>query len=382
MIRLGAIVLATLLFPGLSEAQIPSPAARSHTVRRGDSLSLIAREYYGAASEWDRIFGANRDRLSDPNALEVGTVLAIPEAEPAETAAARVTGVQLGGVRGSAQDALSYDVRRALLQSAPLEPTGIPEVPLNERTVFFDVPDPQDQAAIVVLEAVRSAPALPASVFHAAGWLVHAGDRSDRLGEVVGFADGRDLEVESATGQLYDDVYIRIFAEVRAEVGDEFLVYSISRVIEGLGEVSAPSGRVTVVEVGEGEVIAEIVQEFGRVESGHFVSAAAAFPLEPGVRPSPVNQGAEARILAMQEQKEIYLLGDYAFTDGGRDIGLSIGDELVGLSDDQSDWAGRDLARFQVVGVRDAVGTVRLVETTAPRAVQPGLRVVVDRKMP
>ena len=255
-------------------------------------------------------------------------------------------------------------------------------MPLSERSVFFDIPVLEAQAATVVLEAAEAVPAFPPSIFHAAGWLAPEGDRSDRLGEVVGFADGRDLEAESPTGQLYEDVYIRIPGVVSLQLGDVFLVYRVARTIEGLGDVVEPSGLLRVIEAGDGEAVAEIVQEFGRVQVGQFVIRARTFPIEPGVHPAEADRSLEVRILAMQEQKELYLPGDFAFIDGGRARGLAIGDELVGLSDDEADWAGSELARFQVVGLQDEVGTVRLVLSESPRTVRPGLRVVVDRKMP
>jgi len=58
-----------------------------HKVKPNDSLSKIAKEYLGDETKWDKIFQANRDHLSDPNALYVGQELFIPEAsvEKAET---------------------------------------------------------------------------------------------------------------------------------------------------------------------------------------------------------------------------------------------------------------------------------------------------------
>lgn len=51
---------------------------REYTVREGDTLSHIATAHYGRASEWPRIFEANRDRLDDPDRIQPGQVLRIP----------------------------------------------------------------------------------------------------------------------------------------------------------------------------------------------------------------------------------------------------------------------------------------------------------------
>jgi len=51
---------------------------RSYTVKSGDTLSKIAKEFYGDANAYHRIFDANRDKLKDPNKIDVGQVLNIP----------------------------------------------------------------------------------------------------------------------------------------------------------------------------------------------------------------------------------------------------------------------------------------------------------------
>jgi nucleoid-associated protein YgaU len=51
---------------------------RTYTVQAGDSLSKIAQQFYGKAGEYNKIFEANRDKLSDPNKIQPGQVLNIP----------------------------------------------------------------------------------------------------------------------------------------------------------------------------------------------------------------------------------------------------------------------------------------------------------------
>jgi nucleoid-associated protein YgaU len=51
---------------------------RHYTVQPGDSLSKIAEKFYGKASEYNKIFEANRDKLSDPDKIRVGADLIIP----------------------------------------------------------------------------------------------------------------------------------------------------------------------------------------------------------------------------------------------------------------------------------------------------------------
>jgi nucleoid-associated protein YgaU len=60
--------------PGASEAM-----AKTYTVKSGDTLSKIAKQYYGDANAYMDIFNANKDQLSDPDKIKPGQVLKIPE---------------------------------------------------------------------------------------------------------------------------------------------------------------------------------------------------------------------------------------------------------------------------------------------------------------
>jgi nucleoid-associated protein YgaU len=54
-------------------------STRRYTVKSGDSLSKISREFYGNAGDYMKIFEANRDKLRDPNQIQPGQELVIPE---------------------------------------------------------------------------------------------------------------------------------------------------------------------------------------------------------------------------------------------------------------------------------------------------------------
>jgi LysM repeat protein len=71
--------------PSIAPPQAQAAAAgsgatstRSYTVRSGDTLSKIAKEFYGNANEYNRIFEANRDKLQNPDKIQVGQQLVIP----------------------------------------------------------------------------------------------------------------------------------------------------------------------------------------------------------------------------------------------------------------------------------------------------------------
>ncbi len=52
---------------------------RRYTVKPGDTLSKISREFYGDPNQYTKIFNANRGVLRDPNTINPGQELVIPE---------------------------------------------------------------------------------------------------------------------------------------------------------------------------------------------------------------------------------------------------------------------------------------------------------------
>jgi nucleoid-associated protein YgaU len=68
--------------PSISEAVAPvdlkTAEPRTHTVLEGETLSHIARRYYGDAQRWPEILQANRTRLADDRSLRIGMKLLIP----------------------------------------------------------------------------------------------------------------------------------------------------------------------------------------------------------------------------------------------------------------------------------------------------------------
>jgi nucleoid-associated protein YgaU len=67
-----------------SSSTAPAPAAkpaapRTYTVAKGDTLSRIAKQCYGDANKWRKIFEANRDVIKNPDLIHPGEVLKIPD---------------------------------------------------------------------------------------------------------------------------------------------------------------------------------------------------------------------------------------------------------------------------------------------------------------
>ena len=56
-----------------------TPTGKTYTVVKGDSLSKIAKREYGDVREWKKIYEANKDVIDNPDLIEPGQDLIMPD---------------------------------------------------------------------------------------------------------------------------------------------------------------------------------------------------------------------------------------------------------------------------------------------------------------
>lgn len=375
------LVLSVLFVavPDAGAAQEPGARqAATHTVRQGETLGDIARQYYGSAADWRRIFEANRQRIANPDRLSVGWELVIPGVGPAGGPGIAARGIRVEEARP--QVPTDPVARRALLQRRPLRP-GPTSVPPAERTIFHSVPVAPDALGQVVLMPADLLPALPSGLFHAAGWLVRPGEPLDRRGRIVAHTAGA-VAPERTLILPHEDVRIEVEPGVQLEPGDRFLTARINRRVEDVGEILTPTGVLEVRRVDAGGAVARLVRDFGSTQLHDDLFDERTFPLREGVYPAETEDRLAARILAFEELKELYLPGDRLFIGLGAEDGIAVGDVFDAFVGTGNGWTGRHAASFQVVGVRDRTATLRILANEAPKDVQTGLTIVLSRRMP
>lgn len=378
--RTTAAVLALLLVaPAFAKAQEPVIEGEQmvHRVSTGETLSHIALEYLGSAHLWPEIYEANRWQIRDPHWIYPWNTLVIPGVDrPAVIREIRVDEERFPEV-----DFFTWEQRLHLSQRRPFQPMGVPEWG-RQRTVFFGFGDREAMAPQVVVTPREAVTAFPRNVFHAAGWIATDPAEVFRLGEIRAFAGEQTGIRDRNTVHPYDFVRIRFDDGTVPEVGDHLLSYRMTRSIRGVGRIFVPSGRIEVRRVEAEGAIGQVVASSDRIQLGHYITRVRTFPLEPGVHAEETDERLEASIIAFQDVKEVYLPGDFAFIDRGERDGLKVGDELRGVVGDPDDWGEETVARFQVVGVRAGTSTVRVMHSENPGEVRPGLRLVLDRRMP
>ena len=60
------------------DAPDPAPEVEYYTIVSGDSLSKIAKRYYGNAMDYPKLFEANREVIKDPDLIYPGQKIRIP----------------------------------------------------------------------------------------------------------------------------------------------------------------------------------------------------------------------------------------------------------------------------------------------------------------
>ena len=95
MANLKSLIEQELQESGVTTAEAPTAVAKvdaaaqkkpvakqqSYTVKKGDTLSKIAQQFYGSSKKWRRIVDANKDKLGQSQVLRAGMTLVIPPKE-------------------------------------------------------------------------------------------------------------------------------------------------------------------------------------------------------------------------------------------------------------------------------------------------------------
>lgn len=84
-------VIATLMI-----FSITANADEVHTVQKGESLSKIAKAYYNDSNRWADIYEANKDIIKDPNVIQIGWRLKIPDITEKNVVKTKTTSISRG----------------------------------------------------------------------------------------------------------------------------------------------------------------------------------------------------------------------------------------------------------------------------------------------
>ncbi len=356
MVRSAATIVAILILPGFASAQqVERTPPATHEVVAGETLWDLARRFYGNPWEWRRIYEANQDRIRDPDVILPGQVLTIPDLRSEVTA-------------------VSVQAPPPAQPSAPPAPPAPSQSAEQERTIFHRDTS-QMRGGVVRAEAARYV-AVPRGLAWSAPWLVPPGAEAERLGALTGL---EAAEAGSRTIREYDRVRLT-FDGPSPSVGAHLILFREEGPSGEAGSVARPTGVVTLTDASDGAGSGVVTAEYDRIRPGDYVGSPPEYHLEAGQYAKPVADGGRARILGFAGTEVLHALGSMVFLDVGARDGVAVGDEYEVRSFGPSGGVVEVDGRLQVVAVRPASSTARIVAMDDP-VFRTGLVVYLSRKM-
>jgi nucleoid-associated protein YgaU len=371
--------------PAALAAQNARP--ETHTVKPGDTLWDLAREYLGDPFLWPEIYRLNTNVVEDPHWIYPGEVLrlaggpevsSVPSTETPPPPAPAAAGPPVEAAAGNADSAAAAEE-----QPAP----GLAEPQVGELTPEDTTPDNRDDVDLTPLvgdqrKVTQTGPSLERALarayrpirrteFFSSGFLTE--EQNLPFGQVIGTVTPLQIEEVStrSTGVMYSRMAVLPPAGGKYQVGDTLVSVIVQREIEGHGNVIVPTGLLRVIDVSRPEVLTEVIAAYAPIRDHQSALPAEKFN-DPGhVRPVPISDGVNAKVLALRDAQPLTGPQAVLFIDKGRKDGVALGDifELRQTPRERPGAASvvsEVMATVQVVHVGDHTATTRVISVVQP----------------
>ena len=366
-------LLAVGLAPGLALAQAAAP--QTHTVREGDTLWDLARQYRGDPFLWPDIYRMNTSVVEDPHWIYPGEVLRLAGADTVPSVPSTDT------PEPPAQVATAADFDSATV--ADTAAADAPQKTLAQLTaVSATDPGTDDQGLYgprrshvmqETLKAYTEQPyrALRPSEFYSSGFLTE----NERLpfGKVLGPVVPEQIRSSSAqaTALPLSSIAIEAPRGGSYQIGDTLLVLQLGPEVRSYGDVVVPTGLARVVDTVQGRFVAELVATYGPVRHGQRVLPAEKFTPSGNSHAVPVDDGVQAKFIGGAGRQDLKAPQMVVFLDKGRSDGVAPGDLFEIRRQPERLPDGRQLvddvmATVQVVHVREHTATGRVLNVLSP----------------
>ncbi|HXV89961.1 MAG TPA: LysM domain-containing protein [Gemmatimonadales bacterium] len=379
LLLMAAALLASPVVRGQEPVQGGVAAVpASHTVVEGETLWEIAQLYYADPLLWPEIYRLNTAVVEDPHWIYPGEVLTLSQ-----------TLAQGGGEPDVVAQREPADTLQAELGDTLLvpEPPPLGDTTETQESMFDRRPNAQQQVERS-LSVYLEQPYRPVrrGEFYSAGFLTE--EEEMPWATVIRGTDKpsiASLQVRGTT-QLFGELALTPAPGASYHVGDSLLVARLDRTLVAWGDVVVPAGIVRVTEVQPHQILGQVVAQFGAPRAGFpYVG----MPLEPfrdagEVRPVPVEQGLEGRVIGVRDEQILVGLQEYVFIDRGRRDGVVPGDVFEAYrpaGDQPGDASAGAIQTLLVVHTRERSATALVVSVTRGD-IASGTPVRLTRKMP
>jgi len=356
--------LAAAVYPAAAMAQTPvTPSAETHTVKPGDTLWGIARQYLGDPFLWPEVYRLNTNVVEDPHWIYPGEVLqlrggaevsAVPAAPaeapaeapaPAEAAAAAMPDSEAVDSMQVAYEEDASDSGSGLFPKAGVEISSPPL--LNEVEQNY-IPLRRDE-------------------FYTAGFLTE-GEKMP-FGDVLGPITPKDIPVTSnrmMASFINSMVAVSPPKGASYQVGDTLMFDFIQRAIPGYGNIIVPVAMTVVRDVSQPQNVVEVIQQYNPIYRGMVTLPADHFTPSGHVRAVPISDGVQGTVIAQRNPSRLTELQGILFIDKGRVNGVARGDIFEVRREPEALRNGPNvtpqvIARIQIVRVRDKTASGKVV---------------------
>ena len=362
MSRLRLRVFAALLV-GLTAGPLPLFAqqasdARTHTVKKGDTLWGIAKTYLGDPYLWPELYRLNTAVVEDPHWIYPGELLRLPG----------------GGDPGAAMP-MTDDVAVPMRGDKPMTVFN----PNRNKGVK------QTRESLIIgarSTAVREGDFISSPFMWEVG-----GPRSPGSVGRTAEPQGIDMTIENRPIQYREKVFIVIPKGVAGAVGDRFYSFKLARIVQGQGQVVVPTGIFRVITpAADGHALAELMQKYEDVFSGQELMPLDSLNMQPNVFPARVEFGLATHVSWLKGEPVLPGAGHYLIVAASAKDGLTPGDQLslrkdLGRRVDGSSRGDVEVGVAQVTKVTPWGATAIIVNLTEV-GVTEGMNARVTAKMP
>ena len=354
----------------------PAPAsdsAKTHTVKRGDTLWDIAKAYLGDAFLWPEVYRLNTGTIEDPHWIFPGQLLKLP--------ADQVKVVAVAAPETPAD-------------SLPPAVDAVPSKPATDSALAF-MPEPVALMTETVHDTATPmlaprATAVRPGEYIAAPWVDRDGGPRNP-GALLQSADIPGIAAhQKGRLQLHDRVFIAPPPGAAPAQHALFLTYRLGPLIEDFGQIVIPTGILEVTQPGNaGEAsVAHVVRMFGEVKQGQNLVMLDSGSANVVGNPSAITNGRVGKVRWILDSPVLPSLQSYVVIDiSGRD-GLATGDQITIYKPRQQPNDSHDLAypeipiaQAQVLRVTPFGATAIVTSQEQPHIVE-GIKARVAAKMP
>ncbi len=360
-LRVFAALLAGLA-SGLAAGPLPLFAqqagdARTHTVKKGDTLWGIAKTYLGDPYLWPEIYRLNTSTVEDPHWIYPGEVLRLPGA----------------GDPGEAMPAGN--------EATPTQ---------NDRPMTVFNPDrnkSQKQTRESLIIGARATAVRPGDFISSPFMWEVGGPRNSGAVGRTNESQGIDMTIENRPIQYREKVFVELPKGVNGATGDRFYSYRLGAIVPGQGQVIIPTGIFRfVTATADGRVLAELLQKYEDVFTGQGLMPLDSLTLQPSVFPVRVELGLSTHVTWLKGAPVLPSDGHYLIFAAGAKDGLTVGDQLslrkdLGVRLDGSSRGDVEVGIAQVTKVTPW-GATAIILNLNEVGVTEGMNARVTAKMP